>query len=166
MILASQIRVAGRLTAWCAQVDEVTFEPRIARAYEHPSISGKESIGIVRFLMSIPKPPPAVVAAVEGAVAWFRAVRIEGLMVVDRPDPALPGGRDRVVVSDPAAPPLWARFYEIGTNRPIYSGRDGVIKYSLAEIELERRTGYNWIDQFAAELLSTTYPAWRKALGQ
>jgi len=165
VILASQIRVNGTLTAWCAQVDEVTLEPRIARTYEHPSVSGKESVGIVRFLMSRQKPSAAVVAAVEGAVAWFRNVRIERLKVLDRPDPAQPGGLDRVVVSDPAAPPLWARFYEIGTNRPIYSGRDSVIRYSLAEIELERRVNYSWLGPYAAELLARDYPAWKAALG-
>ena len=37
-----------------------------------------------------------------------------------------------------------ARFYEIGTNRPIFSGRDGVIKYDVAQIEAERRNGYAW----------------------
>ena len=36
------------------------------------------------------------------------------------------------------------RFYEIGTNRPFFCGRDGIKKYSLAEIENERRTGYSW----------------------
>ena len=57
------------------------------------------------------------------------------------------------MVEDPNAPPLWARFYEIGTNRPIYSGRDGVIKYRLAEIEIERRTGYSWVGPYAQGLL-------------
>jgi PelA/Pel-15E family pectate lyase len=165
VIVAAQIKVAGKLTAWCAQVDEVTLEPRIARAYEHPSISGKESVGLVRFLMSLPKPSAQVVAAVEGAIAWFREARIEGLRVVDRPDPAVPGSMDRVVVSDAAAPPLWARFYEIGTNRPIYSGRDSVIRYSLAEIELERRVNYSWLGPYATDLLARDYPAWKSPLG-
>jgi hypothetical protein len=30
---------------------------------------------------------------------------------------------------------------EIGSNQPIYSGRDGVKKYDIAEIEAERRNG-------------------------
>jgi PelA/Pel-15E family pectate lyase len=51
---------------------------------------------------------------------------------------------DRVVVKDPNAPPLWARFYEIENNRPFFSGRDGVKKYTMAEIEQERRRGYAW----------------------
>ena len=57
-----------------------------------------------------------------------------------------------MVVRDPDAPPLWARFYEIGTNRPIFSGRDGVIKYSLAEIEKERRGGYSWYGTWGRDL--------------
>ena len=42
-ILRCQIRVDGRLTAWCAQHDETTFEPRGARTYELASLSGGES---------------------------------------------------------------------------------------------------------------------------
>jgi PelA/Pel-15E family pectate lyase len=41
-------------------------------------------------------------------------------------------------------PGVWSRLYEIGTNRPIYGDRDGSIRYQLAEISEERRTGYDW----------------------
>jgi PelA/Pel-15E family pectate lyase len=165
VILASQITVDGRPTAWCAQVDALTLEPRQARTYEHPSISGSESVGIVRFLMAIERPSPAVVAAIEAAVAWFRDVQLAGMRVVERADAGVPGGADRVVVRDPAAPPIWARFYEIGTNRPIFSGRDGIIRYSLAEIEVERRVNYSWLGPYAADLLAKDYPAWRARVG-
>ncbi len=165
VILASQIAVQGRLTAWCAQVDAVTLEPRQARTYEHPSISGSEGVGIVRFLMAIEHPSPAVITAVESAVAWFRDVQLAGLRVVERADASVPGGMDRVVVQDPAAPPIWARFYEIGTNRPIFSGRDGIVRYSLAEIEVERRVNYSWLGPYAADLLAKDYPAWKARVG-
>jgi PelA/Pel-15E family pectate lyase len=162
VILASQIRVHGRLTAWCAQHDEVTLEPRQARTYEHPSFSGRESVGIASFLMSIPNPDAAVVAAVDAAVAWLRGVRLEGLRVEGRPDASLPGGVDRVVVKDRAAAPIWARFYEIGTNRPIFSGRDSVIRYDMAEIEHERRVNCSWYGSWPAALLDTEYSAWKR----
>jgi PelA/Pel-15E family pectate lyase len=165
VILAAQIAVKGRLTAWCAQVDAVTLEPRQARTYEHPSISGSESVGIVKFLMSIERPSPAVITAVEAAVAWFRDVKLTGTRVVARPDAGVPGGVDRVVVQDPAAPPVWARFYEIGTNRPIFSGRDGVVRYSLSEIEPERRLNYSWLGPYATDLLASDYPAWKARVG-
>jgi PelA/Pel-15E family pectate lyase len=69
---------------------------------------------------------------------------------------------DRIVVTDPKGGPIWARFYEIGSNRPIFVGRDGVVKYSVAEIEHERRTGYNWYVNAPAQLIRTDYPAWRE----
>jgi PelA/Pel-15E family pectate lyase len=162
LILAAQIRVQGRLTAWCAQHDEVSLEPRQARTYEHPSLSGRESVGIASFLMSIPDPDAAVVAAVDAAVAWLRDARLAGIRVASRSDASLPGGVDRVVVQDRAATPIWARFYEIGTNRPIFSGRNSVVRYDMAEIEHERRVNYSWYGSWAAALLDREYPDWKR----
>jgi len=162
LMLAAQIRVQGRLTAWCAQHDEVTLESRQARTYEHPSLSGRESVGIASFLMSIPNPDPAVVAAVDAAVAWLREVSLRDIRVENRPDASLSGGFDRVVVRDPAAPPIWARFYEIGTNRPIFSGRNSVVLYDMAGIEHERRVNYSWYGSWAAPLLDREYPEWKR----
>jgi PelA/Pel-15E family pectate lyase len=162
LLLKAQIRVNGRLTAWCAQHDEVTLAPAKARAYEHPSQSGSESVGILRFLMSIPDPPPDVVAAVEAGVAWLRAVQLTGIRVERRADPSLPGGIDRVVVPDAAAPPIWARFYEIGTNRPVFSGRDSVIRYDMGAIEHERRVNYAWYGYWPQDLLARDYPEWKQ----
>lgn len=160
-ILKSQIRVNGKLTAWCAQHDQKTLAPAEARSYELISISGQESAGIIRFLMSIDKPSPQVIAAVQGAVAWLDSVKITGIKVIDKPDPSLAEGFDRVVIQDQTAPPTWARFYEIGTNKPFFCGRDGVKKFSLAEIEYERRVNYQWYTNNPALLLAREYPEWQ-----
>ena len=34
-------------------------------------------------------------------------------------------------------------------------------RYSLAEIDNERRVGYSWYGDWPARLLSTDYPAWK-----
>ena len=163
-ILKCQIKVDGKLTAWCAQHDEKDYSPRPGRAYELVSLSGAESVGIVRLLMSLEHPSPQVIAAVEGAVAWFKAAEIHGIRVEQRADEKAPKGKNKVVVEDPNAPPMWARFYEIGTNRPIFSDRDGVAKHRLSEIGYERRNGYNWLSYWPAKLLSEEYPAWKKRI--
>jgi PelA/Pel-15E family pectate lyase len=77
-----------------------------------------------------------------------------------------------VVVEDPTAPPLWARFYELETNRPIFSSRCEVPeceddpftmrRYSLAEIDNERRVGYAWYGDWPHRLLTADYPSWRE----
>ena len=160
-ILKTQVIVNGRRTVWGAQHDEVTFASAPARTFEPASLSAGESVDIVRFLMSIKDRSPAVVDAVESAVRWFEESELKGIKWIEKADASQPGGIDRVVVKDPNAS-IWARFYEIGSNRPIFAGRDGVVKYELAQIEHERRTNYNWYVEGPSKLLKRDYPAWRK----
>lgn len=163
-ILRTQVRQDGRLTAWCAQHDEQTLAPAWARNFEPPSLSGQETVGIVRFLLTVEPPTPEIAAAVEGAVAWLRAVQVTGWRVEDFTDAA--GQRDRRVVADPAAGPLWARFYDLGTNRPIFAGRDKVLHDNLNAIERERRVGYAYLGTWPASLLERDYPRWRARWGR
>lgn len=144
-VLNCQIRVNGTLTVWCAQHDANTLEPRPARTYEMISLSGAESAGILRFLMTIEKPSSALADAIRAGVAWFAVVPLKGLRWVDR-------AGDRIVIEDPEAPWLWARFYEISTNRPLFAGRDGVVKYAVSDIERERRTGYAWYGRWGEDV--------------
>ncbi|HOY45094.1 MAG TPA: pectate lyase [bacterium] len=159
-ILATQLKEGERWTAWCAQYDEKSLQPAPARRYELVSLSGDESVGIVRFLMRLRDPAPEIVDAVQGAVDWLEKVKIIGTRVDYVTDASLPGGFNKVVVSDPAAPPIWARFYLIGSNRPFFSDRDGRIYYDLAEISAERRNDYAWLGYWPQELLAKEYPAW------
>ncbi len=151
-ILRTQIVVDGRLTAWGQQHDPHTFAPAKARAFELPSICAAESTGIVLFLMDIENPSDEVKRAVHSAVAWFKASKIEGIRWV-RAD------GDRVVVADPQAPPIWARFYDIRTNRPMFVGRDSVPRAHVADIERERRTGYRWYGHWPAAAIAR-YDDW------
>jgi PelA/Pel-15E family pectate lyase len=162
-ILKTQVKQDGQLTAWCAQHDEKTLEPAWARAYEPPSLSGSESVGIVRFLMAIEKPSPEVIASVEGAAAWFRKVPITGQRLDERRN--ADGREESVLVPDPAAPPLWARFYELKTNRPLYMDRDSKPNYDFMKVSYERRSGYDYHSTAPASLLGKDYPAWRSKLG-
>lgn len=161
-ILKCQVEVKGKKTAWCAQHDEKDFRPRVGRTYELVSLSGAESVGIARLLMSLEKPSPEVMAAVEGAVVWFEESKLKGIRVDRVKDEKSPKGWNKVVVRDEAAPPLWARFSEIGTNRPMYSDRDGVAKYDLAQIGYERRNGYAWLGTWPAAVLDKEYPRWKE----
>jgi PelA/Pel-15E family pectate lyase len=160
-ILKCQVKVDGKLTAWGAQHDEKTFAPAWARAFEPPSLTACESVGILHVLMSINHPSAEVIASVEAAIAWLGAVKIPGIKVEDRPQENTPRGFERFVVEDPSAPPMWARFYEIGTNKPIFCGRDSVVKYKLSEIEIERRTGYQWLKYWPKNLIESDYPKWK-----
>ncbi|WP_422784919.1 pectate lyase [Ruminiclostridium josui] len=145
-ILNTQIIVNGVKTAWCQQHDEVTLKPASGRAYELPSICTSESVGIVNYLKGISNPSSEITNAINSAINWFAQVKILGIKVVDT-------GDDKIVVSDPQAPPIWARFYEMGTNRAIFVDRDGSLHYKLSEISQERRYGYAWYGDWPKNLV-------------
>ncbi|RNB50900.1 pectate lyase [Brevibacillus gelatini] len=144
-ILNTQVKVNGKLTAWGQQHDSSSLKPAGARAFEVPSLSSKESVTIVKFLKTR-KSTSEISSAIKAAEDWFKAVKLTGIRI-DK------SGGDVKVVKDPSAAPIWARFYEIGTNKPIFVGRDGVVKYNLSEIEKERRTGYAWYGNWPASLV-------------
>lgn len=154
-ILKCQVRVDGRLTIWGAQHDEQTFEPRPARTFEPVSLSAGESVGILRLLMGLPEPSLEVGDAIRAGAAWYETARLTGIRQVQRDG-------DKEIVPDADAPPLWARFYELGGNRPIFAGRDGVVKYRLADIERERRTGYAWYGEWGAGV-AKSFARWSAA---
>ena len=169
--LDCQIKVRGRRTAWCQQHDHQTLNPVKARTYELPSISGAESVDIVRFLMEIESPSMEVIDAIESAIAWFRKSAINGIRIDSFPIKPVKEGNKTIsndirVVRDIDAKPIWARFYEIDTNRPFLCNRDGIKVYSLAEVKLERRTGYSWYGSYARSLLAKDFPEWQKRLNR
>ncbi len=166
-ILRLQVMVDGAPTVWAGQYDHETLQPTKARAYELPALVSAESVRVVRYLMSIEPPTPEIIRAVEAAAAWFERSRIYGLRIERIPIAPIrynhhTATTDVIAVEDPDAPPIWARFYEIETNRPFMANRDGRKVYSLAEVHHERRTGYGWYTGAPAALLEKDYPAWRR----
>jgi len=156
-ILTTQIVVDGKKTAWCQQYDPVTQQPASARNYEMPSQSAAESSKILLFLMDLPHPTAAEVAAIRGAGTWLTKVAIADSAF--RPTPA---GRD--LVHMPGAPLLWARYYQIGTDKPLFGDRDKTIHDNVAEISTERRNGYSWYNSTPQRVV-TRYAEWSAAHG-
>jgi PelA/Pel-15E family pectate lyase len=107
--------------------------------------------------MDLPDPSPAVRAAIHAAAAWYEAHKVTGI----RLDWV---NGERVAVADPNAPPLWARFYEIPTGKPMFWA-DGRVRWNYNEMEPARRNGYNWYSTQAAAVLKK-YAAWRVAQGR
>jgi len=164
-VLKMQIKnPQGELTGWCQQHDEVTLAPASARAYELPSIASFETADMVLTLMQIEKPDDRVRQAITSAVKWLEKSQIHGKRYELIRDKSLKYGVDRRLSDDPNAPPLWARFYEIETNRPMFSDRDGGKRYALSEVGEERRAKYAWYGTFGEKVLSE-YPKWQKRVG-
>lgn len=162
LILRTQWIIHGKKTGWAAQYDENTLEPAPGRAFELASVSGDESVGIVRMMMGIQKPSPDVVNAIQSAVTWFDANKISGLKRARHIDHTLEYGFDFVMEHDPKAPLLWARFYDLKTGQPLFSSRDGIPRQHFEDVAYERRVKYSWYVGTARDLLAKEYPAWAK----
>jgi PelA/Pel-15E family pectate lyase len=165
-IIKTQISDNGKLTAWCQQYDEVHMQPAWARKFEPPSISNGESSDIVLFLMSLQHPDKKVINAVQSAVAWFEESKILNTRVKVIPAPTMQtpfriSKTDRVVVQEAGAPPIWTRYYELKTHRPLFCNRDSKVVYSLAEVDRERRDGYAWYT-YAPQKVLDSYHQWQK----
>lgn len=153
-LLACQIVVKGRRTVWAQQHDTLTLEPVAARNYEMAAQSSSESAGVLLFLMSMPAADKAVVDAVRAGAAWLKKTAISGKAYTRGPD-------GRHLVDAPGAGPIWARFYEAGSDRPLFGDRDKSIHDAVDEISRERRDGYSWYTPAPQQALDR-YAEWSK----
>jgi len=165
-ILKMQIVDNGRLTVWCQQHNEIDLSPAWARAFEPPSICNGESAPIVLHLMSIDKPGEQIIKSVQSAIKWFNDSKIYYTKVETVPAPPEKSQwktttYDKIVVIDSLAPAIWTRYYELGTEKPLFCDRNSKYLYSLAEVSRERRSGYAWYTYAPREVLDK-YPEWQK----
>ena len=142
-ILATQIVSNGRKTIWAAQYDKTTLIPATARTYELPSLASAESANVLLFLMDRETPTENEKSAIVDGVAWFKEHVIEDYTVKMVDAPFELTKRDRILVEAPGKH-IWARFYDLNGQRPLFVGRDGQPRRHLDQVENERRVGYSW----------------------
>ena len=154
-VLATQVVANGRRTVWGQQHDALTLQPVSARNYEMPSLCSGESATLTLFLMQLPNPDSNVVVAVHAAVAWFEKTKIMGkaFQVV--------GKESRKLVDASGAGPIWSRYYEVGTDKPLFGDRDQSIHDDVNEISRERRKGYGWFKD-TGKRVAQHYEKWVK----
>lgn len=155
-VLKTQVVANGKLTIWGAQHDAKTLQPAKARAYEMVSLTSSESVSMVDFLMKLKTPSPEIIKSVHAAAAWYEQNKIVGKTWVRG---------DATLTDDKNAVPLWSRFYEIGTNKPLFGDRDDAVFYDLSKVSEERRTGYAWYTTAPNKTLEK-YAQWAKKYPQ
>ena len=149
-ILETQVVEGGVKKVWCAQHDPITLKPAKARSFEWASLSGGESAGIVVYLMEQAAPSTEMHEAVAAAHRWFVENAIYGKRFLFN---------ELKLINDPEAGPIWPRFFELETGRPIFVQRDASQAfYSLVELP-PSSNGYAWYQDAGKDVLEK-YPAW------
>ncbi|OVE57735.1 pectate lyase [Chryseobacterium mucoviscidosis] len=154
-ILKTQVLQKNIPAIWGDQYNEETLQPDKARAFEPVSLATAESVGIVRFLMMQPV-TPEIEKSVKSAIKWFRQNKIEGYSY----EVAKVNGKAVRTLAEDKNSVIWARFYDINNNKPLFGDRDGSVKYNYYEVSEERRNGYSWYGDYAEKLLGKEYPKW------
>ncbi len=154
-ILKTQVLQKGTPTIWGDQYNEITLQPDKARAFEPISLATGESVGIVRFLMLQPV-TPEVEKSIKSAVNWFKQNKIEGYSY----NVSKVNGKAVRTLAEDKNSVIWARFYDINNNKPLFGDRDGSVKYNYNEVSEERRNGYSWFGDLADKLINKEFPKW------
>lgn len=153
-VLDAQVKVDGKLTAWGQQHDPLSLQPTSARSYELTSLTSQESANLLRFLMAQRPITPRLFVSIQAAAEWLKAVTLSGYTY------DFETGRH----DSPGAGPIWARMYEICTNRPIFSDRNGIRLYDWNLLK-DRRLGYGWYT-YAPALALRQYEGWLRRNGR
>lgn len=153
-ILKTQFVQNNVPSIWADQYNEVTLVPEKARAFEPASLASAESVAIVRFLMNL-ESTPEIQSSIKNAIKWFNANKIEGYSYVTTKE----NSKGRSLKEDKNSV-IWARFYDLTNNKPIFGDRDGSTTYNYNEISEERKNGYGWYTDNPEKLITKDYPKW------
>ena len=154
-ILKTQVLQNGKPSIWADQYNEITLQPDKARAFEPISLATGESVNIARFLMMQPV-TPEIKESVESAIQWFQQNDIKGYSY----NIGKQNGKTVRILAEDKNSVIWARFYDISTNKPLFGDRDGSVKYNYNEVSEERRNGYSWFGDAPQKLIDKEYPKW------
>ena len=124
------------------------------------ALSSGERVSVLLYLMQLPHPSSAVIAAVNAGVAWLKGAAINGQEWVGGRGTA--GGRH--LEAKAGAGPIWARYYNITTGLPVFGDRDKTIHDDVSELSPERRNGYAWFSAGPQQALDAC-AAWSKSYG-
>jgi PelA/Pel-15E family pectate lyase len=124
-------------TAWAQQCDK-DLKPAWARKFEPPSITGGESCGNCQLLMDMYERfgDPRYLEAVGKAVDWYERSRI--------------GGTEEKGI--------WARFYEVGSNRPLYFTKTYKLTYEDKDLPVH----YSFQSNYGVNRMMRRYAALRE----
>jgi peptidoglycan-N-acetylglucosamine deacetylase len=140
---ACLLRLQIKGTVWCAQYDPLTLAPAHARLFEPASLSGGESVEVVRRLMRLPKTPERT-KAIEAALEWFSSAK------------TFPPEKD-------GDKPQWARFYDLKSQQPVFTGKTDGRTYDTYEAMRERNPGgYDYLVNKPADLIGKWAQRWRE----
>ena len=161
-LVQAQVLVDGKRTVWTAQHHPLTGAPVAARKFEQISLVSSESAAVLQLLLDKAldknlqkdlekkQSNPGVLPALCSGIAWLQQHQIRD-KIWQRHDTG-----SKLVEKKGAQ--LWARFYSLPQQQPVFFDRDGQVYSDVDQLSLERQQGYGWYQTNAKGVLK----AWQK----
>lgn len=149
-LVQAQVQVDGKRTVWTAQHHPLSGVPVAARKFEQISLVSSESAAVLQLLLDKAPDSVGVLPALCSGIAWLQQHQI----------------RDKVwqqhdtgsALVEKKGAQLWARFYSLPQQKPVFFDRDGQVYRDVNQLSLERQQGYGWYQTNAKGVLK----AWKK----
>jgi len=135
-LLAAQVVLNGTPTIWAAQHHPLTLAPVAARKFEQVSLASSESARLLLLLLHKAADQPGVNRSLCYGALWLQQHQIRDLSWQRT-------ATGSELVPDPGKQ-LWARFYSLDQQQPVFFDRDGKTYQQVSELSLERQHGYGW----------------------
>ncbi|WP_337880209.1 pectate lyase [Rheinheimera sp.] len=140
----------GRPTVWTAQHHPLTLAPVAARKFEQVSLVSTESAKLLALLLGKASDQPGVHRTLCYGALWLQQHQI-----TDKKWQRTATGSSLVPEKGRV---LWARFYSLKDEKPVFFDRDGQTYSDVNQLSLERQQGYGWYQSEGKAFLK----AWAK----
>ena len=149
-LVQAQVQVDGQRTVWAAQHHPLSGEPVAARKFEQISLVSSESAEVLQLLLDKAPDSVGVLPALCSGIAWLQQHQIR--------DKAWQRHGTGSALVEKKGAQLWARFYSLPQQQPVFFDRDGQVYSDVNQLSLERQQGYGWYQTNAKGVLK----AWNK----
>ena len=157
-LVQTQVQVDGKRTVWTAQHHPLSGAPVAARKFEQISLVSSESAAVLQLFLDKgldkelykEQSNPGVLPALCSGIAWLQQHQIR--------DKAWQRHETGSALVEKKGAQLWARFYSLPQQQPVFFDRDGQVYSDVNQLSLERQQGYGWYQTNAKGVLK----AWKK----
>ncbi len=157
-LVQAQVQVDGKRTVWTAQHHPLSGAPVAARKFEQISLVSSESAAVLQLFLDKgldkelykEQSIPGVLPALCSGIAWLQQHQIR--------DKAWQRHETGSALVEKKGAQLWARFYSLPQQQPVFFDRNGQVYSDVNQLSLERQQGYGWYQTNAKGVLK----AWKK----
>ncbi|MDA0772053.1 MAG: sulfatase-like hydrolase/transferase [Cyanobacteria bacterium] len=136
-ILQTQLKRDEQYLGWSNQCQKIVSKK--------PVLSTRETVELIKILESINEPGKVLIARLQAAKLWLEESTISGYLW---------NQETGKLIKDESQKHLWARFYRVKNNDPVFIDELGELHSKPTKLALEQRLDQQWYGNWACGLVA------------